>query len=72
MKPSGRPSRRGAFEHGALCDCMGSMPIEAGPASDINSGVNNLDSFSDPFQGSYQREEIPCYIDSILFNLLFL
>lgn len=28
MKPSGRPSRRGAFEHGALCDCMGSMPMK--------------------------------------------
>lgn len=48
----------GAFEPQALCDCKGS---ETSPASDSNSGIDNLDYFSDPFQGSCQGEEVPCH-----------
>lgn len=44
---------------------------EASPAADINSGVDNLVSFSDSFWGFYLREEVPGHMDSFLLNLLF-
>ena len=44
---------------------------EAGPASDMNSGVQDLVSLSDPFWGSYQTAEVPGHRDFVLLNLLF-
>lgn len=44
---------------------------EAGPASDMSSGVEDLVSLSDPFWGSYQRAEVPGRRDFVLLNLLF-
>ena len=56
----------GSSEHGPPWDCPG----EAGPASGINSGVEGLISFSDPFWGSSQRVKIPGQMDFLPLTLL--